>query len=283
MKREEQIETLMQLGLTRNQARAYLMLLLAGQATAREVSELSKIARPDIYRVMPTLVEKGLIERIITNAGTPAKFQAIPVEDALPTMLKQRSTQQNLLAKKTEQFLRDFRDIQPSSQESTESACTLIPNRESVLKRLKRMLEAEHSVCMVTSSKRYAIGTLAFHNAHRENSNPDLEIKIVTDRFTPHEKVLRAMEKLGGNPKFQVKFLDKAPAAIVTIFDGKEACVTLSALPQHAEGSTLWSTDSSFIALAQSHFEEKWKAAVPVDYAALRSSVLETLKTTIGH
>ena len=68
----------------------------------------------------------------------------------------------------------------------------------------------------------------------------------------------KILQSLLTNSGFEVKFFPEAPEAIVSIFDGKEASVTLSAIANTAKASALWSNDLSFVALTQSYFKTKW-------------------------
>jgi len=70
----ERIETLTSLGLTLNQARAYLSLLQLGPVGAKELAESSKITRQDIYRVMLASKKKhsGKIDSYTYTVPSPA-------------------------------------------------------------------------------------------------------------------------------------------------------------------------------------------------------------------
>ena len=60
-------EILKDLGLSENEAEIYLILINLGEATVYQISEQSKIARPNIYDTIKKLVEKGLATSIIKN------------------------------------------------------------------------------------------------------------------------------------------------------------------------------------------------------------------------
>ena len=57
---KEQIQTLMAFGLTSLQAKTYLALAKLGKADVKTIAKVSKVARQDIYRIMPTLQKWGL-------------------------------------------------------------------------------------------------------------------------------------------------------------------------------------------------------------------------------
>jgi len=259
LKSEEKIETLTELGFTLDQARTYLALVQTGSATAKTISEVSKIAKPDIYRIMPTLQDEGMVEKLMTK---PARFQAIPMELMLPVILKRKEIEQDKLREKTEEMLSDNKKNHLTNFLDAQSEFVIVPGREAVIKRLKEaLLETQSSVCVVTSHKRFSAGILEFEKIYREALKKRVQIKLATNRHIPLKKALRIMQNLSEDPNFEAKCFEDDPPAVVSIFDSKKAYVTLSATAQLAEASALWSHNPSFVALAQAYFESKWSKA----------------------
>ena len=54
-------ETLIEIGLSKNEARVYLALLELGTATGGKISELSKVHRTNVYDALERLIEKGFV------------------------------------------------------------------------------------------------------------------------------------------------------------------------------------------------------------------------------
>ncbi len=74
------INELMDIGLTKNEARAYIELLPLESATASELVKNTGIADSKIYYIMENLQKKGLI---ILQSGVPKKYVAITPVEAL--------------------------------------------------------------------------------------------------------------------------------------------------------------------------------------------------------
>ena len=86
------IDDLMEVNLTRNEARAYIALLPLESATANKLVGKTGIADSKIYRIMDNLQKKGLI---ILQEGVPKKYIAIhPIEamENLRTIFKTEYT-----------------------------------------------------------------------------------------------------------------------------------------------------------------------------------------------
>lgn len=68
------INNLEKLGLTENEAKAYVGLVSLREATAREIHELTNVPRAKIYEILQALAKKGFLE---VRQGTPIYFRAV--------------------------------------------------------------------------------------------------------------------------------------------------------------------------------------------------------------
>ncbi|MDI9395516.1 MAG: TrmB family transcriptional regulator [Euryarchaeota archaeon] len=68
------IRNLETLGLTENEAKAYAGLVSLGEATAREIHELTNVPRAKIYEILKVLAKKGFLE---VRQGSPTYFRAV--------------------------------------------------------------------------------------------------------------------------------------------------------------------------------------------------------------
>lgn len=62
------------LGLTENEAKAYIGLVSLREATAREIHELTNVPRAKIYEILKVLAKKGFLE---VRQGSPTYFRAV--------------------------------------------------------------------------------------------------------------------------------------------------------------------------------------------------------------
>jgi len=82
---EKAAEMLSDFGLTRNQAKVYIATAQLGLSSVGQISKLSKVRREDVYRVLPKLEKRGLIEKLL---GTPTKIRATPIKEAIAILIK---------------------------------------------------------------------------------------------------------------------------------------------------------------------------------------------------
>ena len=74
------LEALEQLGLTPLEARAYVVLLREGPSTAYRVAQKIDRPPPNVYRLIESLVEKGLVE---VQDGKKKLYRGVPYEQML--------------------------------------------------------------------------------------------------------------------------------------------------------------------------------------------------------
>ncbi len=100
--KNEALQYLIQLGLTRIQAKIYLTLLLYGKAEARIIAHWSKSPRTEVYRALNELQENGLVDR---ELSCPLKFIAVPPSLGLKAFIDHKLHEINQMQKTLENFL----------------------------------------------------------------------------------------------------------------------------------------------------------------------------------
>jgi len=81
------VGVLVDLGLSTRQARVYLALLKIGEAKAKAIADFSLVNRQEIYRVLESLQQIGLVQR---NVCMPTTFSPTPIVDTIRMLLKQK-------------------------------------------------------------------------------------------------------------------------------------------------------------------------------------------------
>jgi len=260
MKVEGKIQTLTNLGLTIDQARLYLALLQCGPATARQLASSSKIARPDIYRIIPTIEKQGMIEKLMTK---PISYQAVPAVLVLPNMIKRKATEQTLLIKETEELLDDLRCNEVRESQEGDTCSVMVYGKDGIIQRLKVSLaRASISACVVTSRERFSEAILELADEYRKALKKGVKINIATEQPIQRKSALQITERLSKNTNFKVKFTTSSQPAVVTVIDDKEAFITMAAEAALPSATALWSKNPSLVALARSYFEGTWINAV---------------------
>ena len=126
---DEDISTLTELGLTVSQAKIYLSLAKAKNLTAQAISTTSKVARPDVYRVLVQLNEDGLVEKIISK---PQEFHAISVEKCVSKLIQRRIIKTEELAQKALKLIEDLEHDTANEELNEKFEFIVIPNKDAL-------------------------------------------------------------------------------------------------------------------------------------------------------
>jgi sugar-specific transcriptional regulator TrmB len=253
----DQVAILTELGLSSSQAKLFLMLAKSKSLTAKVISVVSSVSRPDVYRVMAELQEIGLVEKLI---AVPEEFQAVSIEEAVSILLRRR-------IKKTEDLQRKGLDLVRSLNQKTEVEIApkcefiLIPNKQSGYLRSERALKAtSKSIYFLVSPRRM----LAWLNEYGSSLEALLAKGVICKMLFPKSEVdvkLKDFASLRKFKSFELRISDKSPKASFTVWDEKEVLLITSVLDSAFPIATLWSNNAGLINLCLDYFDCLWEKA----------------------
>jgi sugar-specific transcriptional regulator TrmB len=257
LRTEQRVETLTRLGLTSNQAKAYLALVQFGPLIAKELAVRSHITRQDIYRVVPELEEAGIVQKHIDR---PCVYRAIPIDQGTAILLKRNMKQQQELRKKVRELTSDLKNSKVEPGNGRENPNFLmIHGREAIIQRLmEELVRIQRSLDVVTSSVRFSSSINAFADGYACALKRGVKIRIAAELHAPEKSALSIIKSLARDSGFEVRYFSGSPDAVVSLFDEELASITLSSVAHLGTASALWSNEKSFVALAKSYFESKW-------------------------
>ena len=120
---DENIRTLVDLGLSGTQAKSYLGLFGIGSGSISEIANISKIARPDTYRAINDLVETGLVEKIVT---IPTKYKPLPIADAVGVLMLRRTKESIDLNKKANKLIEKLKEKENTKSHNVGNQLVLV-------------------------------------------------------------------------------------------------------------------------------------------------------------
>ena len=147
----ETTDTLIELGLTLNQARIYFALLHSEKPlSAKEISKITNITRQDVYRILPDLQKVGLLEKNIT---APAMFKATPLKLGVSILMKNKTAQHIELMEKANKMSDEPCLKEPTLEDDPEFV--LVPGNDAVVQKIGQITgTVQTSLDIVTSRKR---------------------------------------------------------------------------------------------------------------------------------
>lgn len=257
---DEEIQTLMDLGLSLLQAKTYLALAALGTATIKSVAKTAKMAKQDIYRIMPTLQKMGLAEKVLT---TPASYKVTPLKSGVSILLQRRAHEYSELQKKTEKLLNHSHGNNLKAALYDEDSQFVITSEETLLfkKFEKGNQTAQKSIDTV--GKWEGIKAALFYVLQEEFKKvmeKGIRIRIITEQHESDQSMLKILRVLKKNPLFGIRYLPNPIPVKTVIYDEKEVNMCI-AIPLDRDVPSLWSNNPNFVKIMVTHFEEMWNIA----------------------
>ncbi|MGD0646013.1 MAG: helix-turn-helix domain-containing protein [Candidatus Bathyarchaeia archaeon] len=257
---QNQVKILTELGLNFCEARVFLALANLGMGPAKMISKTSGVSKPDVYRALVTLQERGLVEKIISS---PAIFKAIQLEESLSILLGKKDIEQNLLREKTEQLKRDFKyNLNKLTTQENEQQFILITRKDAELeRRRKQQNNALKNIDAINSWKRFPKTQFFYAEEIKEALQRGVKIRLITEEAEDMSNIsmnYRDLKKVGF---YRIRFVSVPLSSVVSIYDGKEVIISTSPGASFGEAGILWSNNASIVKVMQEYFEMLWAKA----------------------
>jgi sugar-specific transcriptional regulator TrmB len=265
MQEEDQARTqlLMNLGLTLIQAKIYLTLAKLEEAGVKKISKTSKIARSDVYRVIPSLEEEGLVEKIL---AAPTVYKAIPIRECLEKLLKNKKNEFNEIECQTNLVLNNM--LNEESQEFYQKDTQFkITSEWTLLNKMhKNLITSTKKSIDITMPRKFFFRLLDSQSVYlKEALKRGVKIRLL---LQCNENVYLKDEHLS---KFfnEIEFVSCCDLFAMHIFDGKDITLNIAT----GDGvPCLWSNDVHVASIAKVYFETLWGTATDKKPAPLTTS-----------
>ena len=140
-------ETLMKLGLSKNETKVYLFLARTGEKKASEISEALSLHRTETYRILRDLEKRGLVSSVFEK---PLKFIATPFERAIDILIETKKLKLKMLEQKKEKLLEAWVSIpRPEFEVEKKEVFQILEGDEQInLKANEVLNRTEEEICI---------------------------------------------------------------------------------------------------------------------------------------
>ena len=253
----DEARALSQLGLTITQAKIYLTLLKTGRTTAGILETLTKTPRPEIYRTLAELQEKGLVEKEITQ---PYSFLATPIQIALQTLAIQKREDYRRYINETKAFLRKFPEEADQPIQEGDYKLIMLTGRARVTNKLKKQIDsARSSLDLLTALPRWLIAIEECCENYEKALSRGVKIRVLAEPLNS-EISQRVSENLLPASNFTLKLASSSHNTYSGIFDREVALVNFFPSKPVGESPIIWTNHPSFVDMCQCQFESIWKS-----------------------
>jgi len=211
------LSSLLEFGLTQNQARVYLFLSKNASKSAPDISKCLKIPRTETYHLLNGLQSKGIT---IAAFGKPTKFQAIPFDKSINILVNNERTRLDELEKQSLYMISQWNmipDTQTDDALIKENRFQIVQGKTSIVAKLIQLINsAKKDVLLLGSEKDF----MKFYHSDfidsLKDANSDLKILMSTNNDSPfiiNELPANCIKKfedsLGENLWFLIKDCDE--------------------------------------------------------------------------
>jgi sugar-specific transcriptional regulator TrmB len=257
---EEDIATLMELGLTLLQAKIYLALVSSGTATIKILAKTTGIAKHDVYRIMPKLQGLGLAEKIVAPNAT---YEAVPVEDAASTLLLYKTKEHDNLQKKTVELISHHKnDSLHSPVQEEESYFRIISEKFLLVRTLDNITDNTKETIDFAHTWEFLRGMLFKHNPDSlvRALKRGVIIRWITENHDEEKSTEEALKTLTAYSLFKIRYVPRPIPLRIAVYDQKDATMCLSNSSDNWM-SNICSNNKMFVKAVASYHEQMWNGA----------------------
>ncbi len=252
---EKNINTLVDLGINRTQARVYLALIEKGTSTIRAVADYSGVGRPDAYRAMLELKRVGLIETILCS---PTKYKPLPLQEAVSFLIEHKQKGMMQLKEKTRELLQAY-EKKNVENNSYDSQFVLIPEGVTSTKKvIAAIRNAASNIEFITSFKRFNQTLQAASEEIIEAANRGVKVRFILDKTNMNRPLSKVFEDFCNTSSCEIKYMPHLPHAFIAVFDKSEIQMATSEDNDFLQAPILWSNNPALVKVMQNYFETVW-------------------------
>jgi sugar-specific transcriptional regulator TrmB len=177
---EDMSNELREYGLTVNETKVFLQLSRFSPNTASEMGRLLGIPRTEVYNIVASLQNKGIIEATLDR---PAKFYSIPIRRALDTLIEAERNRISTMESKREEVLKRWEAVYPAIPPEEKERLQLLRGTDQIYARLSDLIAmAQNEVDMVAfgTDLTRALDAGILRKA-RDLHNKGVAIRLLTD------------------------------------------------------------------------------------------------------
>ncbi|MFQ6075258.1 MAG: TrmB family transcriptional regulator [Candidatus Bathyarchaeia archaeon] len=263
MSRDETLERgsheLSRFGLTPLQSKIYITLLMLGASPARKVAKASAIHRVEVYRVIKTLKNVGLVEEIL---GSPNNYRAVEPGRALKMLVSQEMSRVESLAEKAREVGRWLSSVQGRGmtvEPEERVSFIIVEGRRRVYDKVFDMIEraGDEVLAMMTVNglrRAVAMGMLDLIEGCVKRG---VKVRILSKIEDANLKEAVRLKKVCGLRH------DNQLTSHIQIMDDREVMIgALDADDVHLsreEHVELWTNNKVYVCLMREFFEGRWR------------------------
>jgi sugar-specific transcriptional regulator TrmB len=253
--KNEGLQYLLQIGLTRMQANIYLNLLLNGKAEARIIAHWAGSPRTEVYRALNELQENGLVDR---ELGCPLKFSAVPPSLGLQAFIDNKLHNIDQMQKSLQNFSFEFENNQEPNPER-EYKITSIEGRRRVIAKIKQQHDsAKSSIDIITFLPRFLYVAYQCMENYKKAVERGVKYRIILGMPNDSQDLPPEVKKAHNNENTIIKKIVGCPQVNSAIFDQEQINFSYYPDRQIVESPLILTNHPCMVGFAINSFQRTW-------------------------
>jgi sugar-specific transcriptional regulator TrmB len=268
---DKMLDILMKLDLTELQAKTYLTLTRFDKAEVKKISEASKIARQDLYRIIPTLENLGLVEKIV---ATPILYRAIPLSEGTSSLFQKKSNEITSIKNNLEMLILQSEENSAVTVEECDTSFVITSERKRLVAKLeKAYAESETSDIMIPG---HALNFLVFnfYECLSTALADGARIRVMVKKEEMRQAATQKLRNLKAYPSFEIRFVESPFNFGMAICNGREVNISIS----EKEVPSLWTNNPQIVLMSKMMFDSEWNAHTSKGPELICKNVADHLK-----
>lgn len=258
---EDDIQTLVKLGLTYTQAKIYLALLALGPVDVKKIAISTRIDRGEVYRQIETLQNNYLLEKILDN---PLRFKSIDLTEAVKVLVQQKKRENAELNQRVKRLLKK-RDDQEHTNYEGNYKISIIPSDYSKRQLPKRYEYLQKEEVWYTQIENVSFCLNLWDKTFKKAFARGIKLRAIAELNQPTKAALEFVNRYAKeNPNFSVKYDNPTLLTTFAIYDEKEMTMYIEkhkAFIESYRRPVLWTNNPILIQIFKHYFELRWKTA----------------------
>jgi sugar-specific transcriptional regulator TrmB len=261
--KKDLVNKLSDFGFTVNQAKVYVSIVQSGSTCVSKISELTRLHRQDIYKILPKLEKMGLITKTVSN---PTMIEALPVENALVSLVSVEKEKANERISRLEanqkELVHGLNEQQARKHIREEDRRFILLTTDAEIENMARLSfkKMMTEFDWVTNLELLRRQTCFFSECFETLATAETKIRIIVESLK-NEDLDGALKNIA--PKsgdFMTKLIIKRKSLPYQIIDHREVWVSRKQLTEHGFPCVLWTNSRNITEFYDESFKNAWNS-----------------------
>lgn len=254
---EEDVQTLVKLGLNGSQAKIYLALVSLGTAEVKKIAQTAGIDRGEVYRQIEILQQKALVEKVLK---IPTAYKSIALEETLRKLIEQKKKETFEMQQKVKILIK--KGVSTGTLNEEAYTISILPDDYSRRLLPDRYEHLQKEELWYTQIENIPWAIDAWSEVFKKAFARGIRLRVIAELNQPTEAILKLAQSYAKeNPNFIIRFVKPTLLTTIAIFDDKEMCIYTEKKTGSHNRPLLNTSNPILIQIIKNYFELRWETA----------------------